>query len=124
MGIFSFFFGGTKKDTTERMQKAARGQSVVGNLLGSSPYMREWRNQSKNIHEQYLKQEKSLRKQWRMQDKHIEYEMAKVRRKYGETTEKRQRADIQRARANMLENMEREENEHIRNIAPTIKQYR
>lgn len=124
MGIFSFFFGGTKRDDTEHMQRAARGQSVVGNFLGSSPYMQEWRKQNKNIREQYRLQEKSLRKQWKREDEHIEYEMAKVRRKYGETTEQKQRADIARSRAKMIENMEREENEQIRSIASTIKQYR
>lgn len=124
MGIFSFFFGGTQKDTAEHMQQAARGQSVVGNLLGSSPYMREWRKQNKEITKQYRKQEKSLRKQWKREDEHIESEMARVSRKYGETTEKRQRADIQRDRARALQDLEREENEQVRSIANTIKQYK
>src|SRR3989338_6770743 len=127
MGLFSFFLGGAKKDNTERMQQAARGQSVVGNVLGGSPYMREWRKQNQEIGKQHREQEKSLRKQWRLQDKRMEHELGKAERKYGEDFANRKRKEIQRERDRALEDMEKREKKqnkkpHI--VARTIKHYR
>lgn len=136
MSIFSFFFGGPKKDDAQRMQEAARGQSVVGNVFGSSPYMREWRSMHKEVIEQHKKQEKALRKQWRREDEHIQRSFDKEKARYARNMSEKDaarfyakwetdhRREIQRKRDRVLEDMERKKHEQTRNIGPRIREFK
>lgn len=131
MSIFSLFLGGSRKSDAERMQDAAHGRAVLGDLFGSSPYMREWKRQNKEIGKQYRKQEKELRKQWRREDEHIQRQFDKEKEryerrgasKYYTKWEADHRRDIQRERAKILDKMELERNQQVRNIGPTIKKF-
>jgi hypothetical protein len=135
MGIISTLFGGKKNDE-DRMRRAAQGQSVVGNVLGSSPYMKEWSRQKRHVLEDYEKRERSLRKQWRHEDEDISRSLGKMQGKYerkmgpekgqkyyGEY-EREQQRKIQRERDRVLQELEREKNEDIRNIQKNIKQWK
>ncbi len=135
MGIISSIFWGKKESDEDRMKRAAQGQSVVGNVLGTSPYMREWGRQKQDIRERYEKQERSLRKQWRREDEEIGRNLEKVQGKYerkmgpekaekyyGQYEREHQRK-IQRERDLALKEMEREKNEAIRNIQKNIQSY-
>lgn len=136
MSIFSFFFGGSKKDDAQRMQEAARGQSVIGNLFGSSPYMQEFGRQRKEIIKQHQKQEKALRKQWRREDQHIQRSFDKEKARYARNMNEKDaarfyakweadhRREIQRKRDRVLEDMEREKHEHVRSIGPKIREFK
>jgi len=137
MGILSsLFFGEGKKKKEERLQRAAQGQSVVGNVLGSSPYMKEWGRQKRDILEQYDNKERSLRKQWRREDEQIARDMSKAQGRYERKMgpekagkyygayERLQKRIVQRGRDRELLEMEQEKNEAIRNIQKNIKQWK
>src|SRR5258708_3739307 len=80
MGLYSAIFGGgPKKKDPEQMQKIARGQSVLGNLTGSSPFMREVTSQKKDVNKDYKYREISMRKQWAREDQEIARYQAKKR---------------------------------------------
>lgn len=131
MSVFSFFFGGSKKSDAERMQDAAHGRRVLGDVFGRSPYMREWRRQNKEIGKQYRLQEKSMRKQWKKEDENIQRafdkEKARYERrgagKYYSKWEADHRREIQRERAKELEKMELSRTHEVRNIGPTIRKF-
>lgn len=136
MGIISALFGPKPKRDEEYMRRAAEGSSVVGNILGSSPYMKEWTRQKREILEQYEKRERSMRKQWFAEDQDINRGLDKVRgryerrmgaekgQKYYGQYEREQQRKIQRERDRALKDMEQEKNEAIRNIQKNIKQWR
>lgn len=138
MGLFSAVFGGgSKKKNPEDMQKIARGQSVLGNITGSSPYMDEWRRQKKDLSQDYAQQERSMRKKWGFEDIEINRNLQKERdryyRKYKDPKEAekwfmqyetKKRREIQRERDNEARAMKEEKNQEQRNIAKNIKQWK
>lgn len=135
MSIFTIF-SGSKKNDAERMQDAAHGRAVLGDLMGSSPYMREWRRRKKEISEDYKKQEKNVRKDWKREDEYLEREFEKEKERFGRrmdeknaakyygTWEAKHRREIQKERSKMLEKMERDEHRQVREIGPTIRQFK
>lgn len=139
MGLYSALFGGgRKKQDPEKMQKIARGQSVLGNLVGSSPYMEEWRRQNKENYKNYVLQEKSMRKKWAREDLEIARYQGKKRdefnRRYAKNPKDAERfflswkmeqdRKLQRERDNELRDMKEEKNQEQRNISKNIKQWK
>ena len=118
------------------MKRAAQGQGVVGNILGTSPYMKQWGREKREIMEQYDKKEISIRKQLRREDIDIARGLAKDRGRYqrkmgpekGEKYygehERDEWRKIQRERDRELVIRELERNEAIRNIQKNIKQWK
>jgi len=137
MGYFlSLFLGEGKRKKEERMRRAAQGQSVVGNILGSSPYMKQWGREKRDILEQYDKKEISIRKQLRREDieiaRDLEKDKGRYTRKMGEEKgakyygehERDEWRKIQREREREHLERELERNEAIRNIQKNIKQWK
>ena len=138
MGLYSAIFGGgSKKKSPEELQKIARGQSVVGNVLGSSPYMDEWRRQNKQNSENYAQQERSMRKKWGYEDAEMNRSLQKERdryyRKYKDPKEAekwfsqyeaKKRREVQGERDRELRALKEEKNQQQRDIAKNIKQWR
>jgi len=138
MGFFSAIFGsGTKKTDAQRMQSIARGQSIIGNVAGSSPYMQQWRRENKSLHEEYVKQEKNMRKQWERADietnRSLQKEKERYFRKYKDPKdaerfyakyETNARRDIQRDRKKETDSMRWEKVDRQRDISKNIKQWR
>ncbi len=136
MGIISTLLGGKTKKDEDYMRRAAQGQSVVGNVLGSSPYMKEWSRQKREILEQYEKKERSMRKGWRQEDIDINRDLEKVAgryerrmgeekgKKYSDEHVRDKQREIQRQRDRALQDMEQEKNEAIRNIQKNIKEWK
>lgn len=134
--LLSLFLGEGKQKKEERMRRAAQGQSVVGNVLGSSPYMREWSKQKRQLLEQYDNKERSLRKQWRREDEDIARSLGKAQGRYERKMgpekgakyygkyEQDERRQIQKERDRELLEMELEKKEAIRNIQKNIKQWK
>lgn len=135
MGIIDLLLGGKREKDEDRMRRAAQGQSVVGNVLGSSPYMKEWGRQKRQILEDYKLKERSLRKQWRREDEDIWRSLGKMQGKYERKMgpekgqiyygkyEREQQRKLQWERDRALQDMEREKNEAIRNIQKNIKSF-
>ncbi len=140
MSIFSAIFGGGKKykekREQERMQNAARGQSVLGNIFGSSPYIQEWRRQNKDLNQKYKYDNISLRKQWAWEDIAISRDREKERQRYNRKyknpedaakwfgkwdTEKRR--ELERDHKHQREDMEYKKKADQRNIGSQIKKF-
>lgn len=136
MGIISSLLFGPKKNDEDRLRRAAGGQSVVGNVLGTSSYMKEWNRQKREILDQYEIKERSLRKEWAREDQTINREFSKDKARYDRkmnpdkaarfyAAHKRdEQRSIQRDRDRTLLEMEQEKNEAIRNIQKNIKQWK
>lgn len=134
--LASLFFGESKRKKEERMKRAAQGQSVVGNLLGSSPYMKQWGREKREILEQYDNKERSIRKQLRREDidihRGLEKDKGRYARKMGpekgakyyEEHERDEWRKIQRQRERELLERELERNDAIRNIQKNIKSWK
>ncbi len=130
-------FGGSKKKSPEEMQKIARGQSVLGNIVGSSPYMEEWRRENKSLYEDYEKRNRSMHKRWKFEDieinRNFEKERARYYRRYKDPKEAekwymqyetKKRREIQRDRDNEMRDMKEEKSQQQRDIAKNIKQWK